>query len=125
MSKQQTILVVDDCHSVRLAFQNILLESGYAAVLARNGKEALQSVTEDVAAIVLDINMPELDGFGFCEQLVQMGPAYQEIPVIILTNHFSEAVESLGNELGTCLSKPVSKEDMICAIESLTAHAGM
>ena len=75
MSKS-TILVVDDCQTIRLAVKRILTTAGYQVIVACNGEEALGLIEQSPDLIVLDVNMPRLDGFGFCERLSQENPAF-------------------------------------------------
>ncbi len=109
-----TIMVVDDCQSIRLAVRRILTEAGYSVVVANDGEEALAKLRQHPALIVLDVNMPGLDGYGFCEK---MDPAHSEIPVVFLTTERSKALEMLGNEMGAYLQKPVCEEKLLRVIE--------
>ncbi|ACK70157.1 response regulator receiver protein [Gloeothece citriformis PCC 7424] len=84
MSKR--ILVVDDEKDIRRVVQ-ISLEkfAGWEAILAQSGQEGLlKAKTQSLDAILLDISMPDLDGFQFFEQL-QSDPVTCSIPVILLT----------------------------------------
>jgi two-component system chemotaxis response regulator CheY len=64
------ILVVDDAATVRLYHRGILESAGYAVEEALNGIEALEKVLESSFDLILvDINMPRLDGFGFLMEL--------------------------------------------------------
>ena len=107
-------MVVDDCQSVRLTITRILENAGYAVIVAKDGKDALGKLSEHPSLIVLDINMPGLDGFGFCER---MDPAYTDIPVVFLTTEKSDALKMLGNEIGAYLQKPVTDECLLQTIE--------
>ena len=113
-----TILVVDDCQSIRLAVSRILRDAGYNVVVARDGEEALTKLEDNPSLIVLDVNMPGLDGYGFCDRLGREDPAYQDIPVVFLTTENSRALELLGEELGAYLQKPVKAPELLSVIES-------
>ena len=113
-----TILVVDDCQSIRLAVKRILTEAGYSVIVARDGDEALRKLSEDPALIVLDINMPGLDGYGFCERMVDEIPTHAEIPVVFLTSENSKALEMLGVEMGAYLQKPVNNDALLAVVAS-------
>ncbi|MFQ4141590.1 response regulator [Chlorogloeopsis sp. ULAP02] len=84
MSKR--ILVVDDEKDIRRVVQ-ISLEkiAGWQAIMAESGQEGLLKVkTESLDAILLDVSMPDMDGFQFFEQL-QADTATKLIPVVLLT----------------------------------------
>lgn len=115
---QPTILVVDDCHSVRLSVKRMLVEAGYEVIVACDGEEAIQQLGENPDLIVLDINMPGLDGFGFCERFSNESPELRHVPIVFLTTEESMALEMLGKELGAYLKKPVSDEDLLAVVQS-------
>ncbi|QEG20658.1 response regulator [Mariniblastus fucicola] len=113
-----TILVVDDCQTIRLAVKRILTEAGYSVIVARDGEEALTKLAENPALIVLDVNMPGLDGYGFCERMSREDPVYQDIPIVFLTTENSRALEMLGREMGAYLQKPVNDNDLLSVVET-------
>lgn len=80
------ILVIDDEDDIREVVQICLSElGGWEAIAAESGSEGLKRVSsEDLDAILLDVSMPEMDGFRFFE-LLQQTPHAQSIPVVLLT----------------------------------------
>jgi signal transduction histidine kinase/DNA-binding response OmpR family regulator len=83
--RQGSVLVVDDDESVRRLVVETLADRGYALVEAANGEAALAAIAErKPAAIVLDLIMPGLDGFGVLERL-QADADLRYIPVVVLT----------------------------------------
>ena len=94
------VLVVDD-EVVSLQLLGKVLESkGYTPVPARNGKEALEVLwRERVDAIVLDLMMPEMDGFEFLRRL-KGNPRLRDVPLLVLTakDLSPEEVELLSRE---------------------------
>lgn len=79
------ILVVDDEKDVVELLTFILEKDGYVVVTARNGREALDKVKEENPhLILLDVMMPEMDGYTVQTQLLE-NPATKDIPIIILT----------------------------------------
>lgn len=113
----QTILVVDDCKIVRIAVSRILKEEGYRVILACDGEEALEMLSEKPDLIVLDVNMPRLDGFGFCEMLNRKNTLSQHVPIIFLTSENLVALELLGKEMGAYLKKPVKREELLSVVQ--------
>ena len=80
-----TILIVDDELQIRTIARDILEGSGFRVVEAENGQEALNMVRKEHPDIVLlDINMPVLDGFETCRQLRKISSC-KDLPVIMMT----------------------------------------
>ena len=79
------IMIVDDEFDIRLVLSMTLEDSGYEVVEAVNGSEALASVRSvNPDLILLDINMPEMDGFQVLEQLKSYRDT-SEIPVVMIS----------------------------------------
>jgi signal transduction histidine kinase len=94
------ILVVDDSAEKLLAFETILEELGEEIVTARSGREALRAVLErDFAVVLLDVNMPGLDGFDTA-MLIRQRPRSEHTPVIFVTAYADDAHTAKGYELG-------------------------
>ncbi len=80
-----TVLVVDDDPEARSLMSRAVEDLGYAPVLAHDGKMALAALAaQKPQLILLDLMMPELDGFGVLES-VRKDPATQNIPVVVMT----------------------------------------
>ncbi len=94
MKEEPKILLVDDDPDLIRAMRTILESQRYQVIPARNGLEALDKVREEKPdLIVLDLLMPELDGFDVCREL-RGNPEYSEyseIPILILTAVREEA----------------------------------
>jgi signal transduction histidine kinase/DNA-binding response OmpR family regulator/HAMP domain-containing protein len=81
----KTILLVEDSEPQIIQMSYILNKEGYSVQLARNGKEALDSIkTEIPDAMILDLMMPEVDGFQVLDS-IRSQPETSQIPVLILT----------------------------------------
>lgn len=79
------ILVVDDQPSQLLSHEAILRELGERLVMARSGREALQRLMdEDFAVILLDVNMPDMDGFETAS-LIHQHPRFEKTPIVFVT----------------------------------------
>ncbi|MCA9441470.1 MAG: response regulator, partial [Candidatus Omnitrophica bacterium] len=79
------ILIVDDEPDIRDILTRVLEEEGYRTAVAANGKEAIERMTQEKPGLVLlDILMPEMDGFEVVER-IQKHPEWKSIPVIIMT----------------------------------------
>jgi DNA-binding response OmpR family regulator len=121
MSK--TILVVDDKASVRTLVKDYLLEKGFQVVTAENGREALFVARhEKPDLILLDIMMPEMDGYEFI-------PAYRKeatTPIILLTAKMEESDKVVGLELGAddYVTKPFGMRELLARIRAVLRRAG-
>ncbi len=112
------VLVVDDSRAVRVHVERILTDAGYEVITAEDGVAALECLAQHPALIVLDVNMPRLDGYGVCERLSELRGTPQRLPVIFLTSMESKALELLGREFGAYLHKPVSQNALLSAVKT-------
>jgi len=84
------LLLVDDQPSNLLALEAVLSDRGYNLILARSGSEALALLNEhEIAVILLDIQMPEMDGFETARRIKSIHE-YQNIPIIFITAIYKE-----------------------------------
>ena len=98
MSK--TILVVDDSSSLRMAVRIALTGAGYDIVEAEDGKQALTKLDgRKYHLVISDVNMPNLDGYGFVQAMKQLA-AYKYTPVVMLTTEDSNDKKERGREVG-------------------------
>src|SRR5437868_6429742 len=82
---QFSILIVDDKPEEMLALEAVLSELGHSIVKARSGREALRLLLkQDFAVILLDVNMPGLDGFETAE-LIRQRRTSEHTPIIFIT----------------------------------------
>lgn len=88
------ILIVDDAETHRFLLRNIILDMGYQPVLAENGAQALKVFPRcNPALVLLDISMPEMDGYEVCRRLRE-DPNARDIP-IIFTSAFENTEEMI------------------------------
>jgi len=88
------ILVVDDEPSIRMLIRTILQGEGHHVSTATNGREALESVIDSVPdLIVLDLMMPEMDGWHFLEELHMRG-LRRHTRVVIVSGHYDPQTAS-------------------------------
>jgi two-component system, chemotaxis family, chemotaxis protein CheY len=96
----KTILVVDDSSSLRTAVRIALAGAGYEVVEADDGRNALTKLDgRKFHLVISDVNMPNLDGFGFVTAMKQM-PAYKYTPVVMLTTEAGENKKAQGKAAG-------------------------
>lgn len=116
------ILVTDDSGTIRTQVKNILTKAGFNVQTARDGEEALQMVQDDLPMLlVLDVNMPVMDGFEVSLKLRQMGAPFSEIPIIFLTSSGAHVMAILGDDMGGYLRKPVCDDQLLECVRAFAA----
>jgi two-component system response regulator MprA len=118
-----TILLVDDDLDLREAAAEALEDAGYKVVRADDGRHALDEMTRGGLRpdlILLDMMMPNLDGWGFRVAQKQM-PDIAGIPVVALTAYALTEDERNQLDAAAILRKPVALEDLMHAVEDV-AH---
>jgi signal transduction histidine kinase/CheY-like chemotaxis protein len=94
------ILIVDDTAAQRMAVESVLAELGENVVVVDSGREALRHLLDhDVAVILLDVNMPEMDGFETAA-MIRQRPRTRNVPIIFLTADTDELHAARGYSLG-------------------------
>jgi DNA-binding response OmpR family regulator len=116
------VLVVDDNDDICLLLEELLKGAGYSVETARDGRAALRAFHETPAdLVVLDLSMPELDGFETLERLRDLSDA----PVILLTARSSEIDKVRGFRAGAddYVVKPFGRQELLARIEALLRRA--
>ncbi|MEI6207907.1 MAG: ATP-binding protein [Desulfuromonadales bacterium] len=120
ISERATILVVDDL-SDNLVLMSNLLKINYRVKIANSGGKALKIAASDSPPdlILLDIMMPDMDGYEVCRQL-KRAPATTNIPVIFLTARSEMEDEQKGLELGAVdyITKPISPSIVLARVKN-------
>lgn len=115
------ILAVDDEQDVTDLVRFHLMKAGYHVETAATGREALVAVNKRRPdLILLDLMLPDIDGFGVCE-ILRRDPATATIPIVILTAWTTPDAHNLGMELGALeyLTKPFSPRELTERIQRL------
>ncbi|TLM65956.1 MAG: response regulator [Deltaproteobacteria bacterium] len=118
---QKKILVVDDSATVRQAVRIPLEKTDYLCIEAVDGRDALARLAaESVDLIITDINMPNLDGFGFIREARKLAGA-RFTPIIILTTESSEEMKKQGKAAGASgwIVKPFQADQLLKVIRLL------
>ena len=119
--EKPTILVVDDDLLNQKLMKGILQKGGYSILTASNGREALHSCQKfEIDLVLLDIMMPEMDGFEACRRL-KMQEKTRMIPVILLTALDDAQSKLLGIEVGAddFISRPPNQAELLARTHSL------
>jgi adenylate cyclase len=114
------VLVAEDNADSRMLVHDILVSLGYDPVMAENGKIALEKIAADPPdLVILDVNMPELDGFEVCEA-IKRNPATAKIPVLMLTaqTDVDSRVTGLGLGADDYLPKPFHPRELMARIQA-------
>lgn len=113
-----TILVADDEANIRDVVQYALERDGHRVVTARNGVEAVaQAAQGGIDLVVLDVQMPELDGLDVCRKLRALGP----LPIVFLSSRAEEMDRIVGLELGgdDYVTKPFSPRELATRVKTV------
>ena len=113
------ILVVEDDNGTRRLMEDILADSGYEPVPARDGLEALRIMEHrHIDLIVMDVMMPNMDGYTLTRQLRE---ADYTLPILMVTARAAQADKRKGFRLGVddYMTKPVDEEEMLLRIAAL------
>jgi DNA-binding response OmpR family regulator len=122
IGSMKTILVVDDKANVRQLLQDYLSEQGFKVTTATNGQEAIYEARRARPdLILLDIMMPEMDGYEFLRQYRQE----KSTPVIVITAREEETDAVLGLELGAddYVIKPFRMRELVSRVKAVLRRA--
>jgi len=117
------ILTVDDEPDVISLVRFHLGKAGFDVVSAASGREALDRVADQRPdLILLDLMLPDIDGFGVCE-ILRRHPVTKSTPVVILTAWATADAKLMGLELGALdyLTKPFSPRELVKRVVTLLA----
>ncbi|MDI6735270.1 MAG: response regulator [bacterium] len=118
MDKKLHVLVIDDDISILKVLKNILVSREYEVTLAMSGKEGLEKLKEEIPhLIILDIMMPEMDGYEVCRR-IRKNPTLKHLPIIMLSGKGEIADEIEGWRIGIdeYLIKPFDIEELVAII---------
>jgi len=126
MTEKKRILVVDDEPDFCSIVQGQLEKEGFEVEIAYNGIEGLEKVHANPPdAIVLDVMMPEMDGYEVCKKL-KADEKYADIPVVLLTAVASHVTstryshqDGMSTEADDYIAKPASAEEIMESIKRL------
>ena len=111
------ILVVDDHAEIREVSRILLESEGFLVEEAQNGEEAILKATDDIDLIILDIMMPNKNGYMACKEIRKKS----NVPILFLTAKSKESDKSMGFSVGgdDYLSKPFSYTELLLRVKSL------
>ena len=121
--KQHQILVIEDDRDMAYQLKLRLEAKGYAVETVQSGSEGLARAREHKPdAIVMDVMVPELDGYRIC-RLLKFDTQYEHIPIIVVTARTLEEDRDMALEVGAdaYLTKPVDWKALFSTLENFLA----
>jgi two-component system chemotaxis response regulator CheY len=116
MAQPKTVLVIDDASLVRLYYRSTLEAAGFRVEEALNGLEALEKLPGLAAdLLIVDVNMPQMDGFSFLRTLRQADRSIAAVPALVTSTESREADFAAARTAGAnhYLVKPVRQETLV------------
>ncbi len=118
MSHRATVLVVDDDPDTVSTMKDILEEEGHTVLSARNGREGLQVALQTLPDLVLlDLNMPEMDGRAFLVAL-EKSPTLADVTVVVLSGAADAKIVER-----ECVTKPLRLDTLLELIDRVALAA--
>ncbi len=114
------VLIIDDNPAVREVMKHVLIRGGWdavAAASARAGLQLLETVEVDIALV--DIEMPQMDGYDFCTYL-KTHPRWGRLPVVLMTGRSITGVPQKAQAVGAVevVSKPFDTEALLARMRA-------
>jgi chemosensory pili system protein ChpA (sensor histidine kinase/response regulator) len=128
-SQRDTVLVVDDSVNVRRFLALTLEKAGYLVEQAKDGQEAIEKLLDaglQVQAVICDIEMPRLDGFGVLTRL-RSSPAHKSLPIAMLTSRSGDKHRQLAINLGASayFTKPYKEQELLDTLQGMIRQQPM
>jgi chemosensory pili system protein ChpA (sensor histidine kinase/response regulator) len=120
------VMVVDDSLTVRKVTTRMLQRAGYEVVTAKDGVDALEQLTTVTPAVMLlDVEMPRMDGFELTKQ-IRRDPKLHNLPILMITSRTAEKHRDYALELGVnaYFGKPFQEEELLRQIASFVGTPG-
>lgn len=117
-----TILAIDDSRTIRALVSQTLNDAGFAVVTAEDGEEGVETFQgETFDAVITDINMPKLDGFGVIEK-IRGGDNNKKVPILVLTTESSLEFKHRARSMGATgwIIKPFDDRQLVDVLKLVT-----
>ncbi|MCM2253239.1 MAG: response regulator [Ramlibacter sp.] len=114
------VLIIDDALADRTHLERIVSEAGHTPLLADSGVQGIERAKRDKPDLILmDVNMPEMDGFAATRKL-KADEATRHIPVVFVTSKNQRAEMAWGQMLGArgYVTKPYSREQIVAELNA-------
>ncbi|HEX2547272.1 MAG TPA: response regulator, partial [Ramlibacter sp.] len=116
-----TVLVVDDNPATRYSTGRVIRASGFRTAEAGSGGEALEIIAKGVSGVVLDVHLPDIDGFELC-RMIRANPATSSLPVVHLSAEYirnEDRVTGLNAGADGYMVHPVEPAVLIATLQAL------
>ena len=115
------ILVVEDDERVSDALSAFIGKAGYSTVQAADGASAIDAVSPETAAVILDLGLPDIDGLDVCRRI----RAFSGVPIIIATarSQVEERIRGLHAGADDFVVKPYDVRELVARIEAVTRRS--
>ncbi|GCE49317.1 twitching motility two-component system response regulator PilG [Thermosporothrix hazakensis] len=124
MAAEPTVLVVDDSPTVRKIVQMTLQKENIRVITASDGLSALTSVADEMPALILlDIQLPRMDGYNIC-QIIRKSLQFRQIPIIMLSGKDGLFDKMRGRLAGSTeyLTKPFDSAELVQTVKKHLAN---
>lgn len=121
-----TVLAIDDSRTIRQLVTHTLTEAGFEVVTADDGEAGVSRFQEDrFDAVITDINMPRLDGFGVISA-IRCGDVNKKVPILVLTTESSNEFKERARSLGATgwIVKPFEDRQLVDIVKLVTGAEG-
>lgn len=122
--ERRPVLIVDDDPLIISQVGEALQSAGFSFIHASNGVEGLRQLTQgDPGLVILDINMPELDGMQTC-RMIRANEKFRDLPILMLTSRgdITHMMEARRVGADDYLVKPVDRTKLLGKVERLFAR---
>ena len=110
------VLIADDDAGTRLLLRKKLEQNGYMVISAKNGSEAINRLSENISAAVIDLKMPGIDGMGCLRHIRKTYPALSPI-MLTASENIANAVEAMKHGALDYVTKPFNSRQLIALVE--------
>ena len=118
---EHELLIIDDNPATRYATSRVLRSAGFRTREAATGADGLKAADDSISAVVLDIHLPDIDGFDLCA-LLRSQPSTSRLPVLHLTAAYvtdEDKVRGLDSGADAYLTRPVEPAVLVATVQAL------
>lgn len=116
------ILAIDDSLTMREMVREVLSSAGFAVTTANDGQDGVDQFAQDrYDAVITDINMPKMDGFGVIEH-IRAGGDNARVPILVLTTESGPALKERARKAGATgwIVKPFADDGLVNVVRRVT-----
>ncbi len=110
------VLIADDDPGTRLLLRKKLEQAGFIVISAKNGREAINRLSDDISAAVVDLKMPDIDGMGCLRHIRKQFPDLSPI-MLTASDNVANAVEAMKQGALDYVTKPFNAKQLIALVE--------